>query len=367
MEIPSTIKDLTGYKFGKGCYVISLDRRSNKRNYWLVKCGVCNNNFITESTNFTRTRSPVKECKECASSVIIIKNTKDITGQVNVNGIKCLKYCESGGHGAIWWIECTCGRIQKCSAKQFKSMQSCKKCFRLNLKNKPKVDFTGKKFESGGEVIKYLGHSETCGSTWLYKCACGKICKKYSKGIRGGGEFCRKCSNRIMGENSRIDLTGMRFDYLTVVQYAYSKNNVCYWQCDCKCGNKTNVTSCSLRAHTSTSCGCKLKRTGSDSPNWNHNLSIEDRILRGRANSIYFNFIKRVYKKYNYTCKMCERRRVKIHAHHLDGWHWCEDGRYDINNMVVLCEHCHKNFHKIFGCGNNTKEQFHEFTRMNYV
>ena len=40
--------------------------------------------------------------------------------------------------------------------------------------------------------------------------------------------------------------------------------------------------------------------------------------------------------------------------------------RYDLNNLITLCDHCHDiqfkgSFHNIFGNGNNTKEQFEEF------
>ena len=50
-----------------------------------------------------------------------------------------------------------------------------------------------------------------------------------------------------------------------------------------------------------------------------------------------------------------------MNSHHLDGYDWCKERRIDINNGVCLCENCHKEFHKIYGYGNNTKEQYIEF------
>jgi hypothetical protein len=54
-----------------------------------------------------------------------------------------------------------------------------------------------------------------------------------------------------------------------------------------------------------------------------------------------------------------------IQAHHLDGWHWRKEKRYDENNGVTLCvgkmSGCHYEFHSKYGSGNNTKEQFAKF------
>ncbi|WNM55253.1 hypothetical protein CoNPh26_CDS0166 [Staphylococcus phage S-CoN_Ph26] len=52
-----------------------------------------------------------------------------------------------------------------------------------------------------------------------------------------------------------------------------------------------------------------------------------------------------------------------LHAHHLDGYHWCKDKRYDLNNGVTLCKDHHFNFHKQYGYKNNTKEQFEEYLK----
>ena len=50
-----------------------------------------------------------------------------------------------------------------------------------------------------------------------------------------------------------------------------------------------------------------------------------------------------------------------MEPHHLDGYNKFKEKRTDINNGILLCVNCHKEFHKIYGYGNNTKEQFKEF------
>ena len=70
-----------------------------------------------------------------------------------------------------------------------------------------------------------------------------------------------------------------------------------------------------------------------------------------------------VFEKYDYTCKCCGKRGGNLVAHHLEGYNWCIEKRFDVDNGVVLCDKCHKLFHKEYGYGNNTKEQFNIFLK----
>ena len=53
-------------------------------------------------------------------------------------------------------------------------------------------------------------------------------------------------------------------------------------------------------------------------------------------------------------------------CHHLDSWHWCEEKRADITNLIWISESVHKLFHSIYGNRNNTYEQFAEFVHNSY-
>lgn len=58
------------------------------------------------------------------------------------------------------------------------------------------------------------------------------------------------------------DLTGQKFNMLTVIDCAGKLDGKCYyWNCICDCGNKTTVIGTALRRGTTKSCGC-LKSIG---------------------------------------------------------------------------------------------------------
>lgn len=107
------------------------------------------------------------------------------------------------------------------------------------------------------------------------------------------------------------------------------------------------------------------KRKGEGNGNYNPMLSNKDRMRRRlyyKGNSLS-NLRNEVYKRDDYTCKVCSNRGGKLNAHHLDGYHWYIEGRYDPNNCITLCESCHKEFHKTYGNRNNTREQFEEYLK----
>jgi len=51
------------------------------------------------------------------------------------------------------------------------------------------------------------------------------------------------------------------------------------------------------------------------------------------------------FKKYNYTCNKCGIKGGTLNAHHMKHWKDYPDLRFDINNLICLCEECHKKEH----------------------
>jgi endogenous inhibitor of DNA gyrase (YacG/DUF329 family) len=104
---------------------------------------------------------------------------------------------------------------------------------------------------------------------------------------------------------------------------------------------------------------------GENNPNWNQNLTDDKRIV-GRNYPEYKQWIKDVYKRDNYTCQVCgDSTGGNLNAHHIESYMSSPAHRTKLSNGITMCEYCHKNFHHIYGRGNNTRDQYNEFLMTN--
>lgn len=101
-------------------------------------------------------------------------------------------------------------------------------------------------------------------------------------------------------------------------------------------------------------------------PNWKEDKTDEER-RKERKYFEYYEWKKQVYERDNFVCQCCRKKGGNLNAHHLNGYDNFKEHRTDINNGVTLCENCHKEFHSIYGYGNNTIEQFREFLYNKYL
>lgn len=109
-------------------------------------------------------------------------------------------------------------------------------------------------------------------------------------------------------------------------------------------------------------CACKVLNSGENHYLWDKQKTEEERAFGRRTIDGYTDFIKSVLMRDKYTCQCCKKKDVVLNVHHLNSYDWFIDGRTDVKNGITLCEKCHKNFHLLYGRGNNTKEQFEEWS-----
>lgn len=95
---------------------------------------------------------------------------------------------------------------------------------------------------------------------------------------------------------------------------------------------------------------------------WNPNISDEERLNKRKCEE-YYNWRDSVFERDNYTCQCCGEDTHNNNAHHLNGYNWDIDNRTNVDNGITLCYTCHSNFHKTYGYGSNTKEQFDEWIK----
>lgn len=56
-----------------------------------------------------------------------------------------------------------------------------------------------------------------------------------------------------------------------------------------------------------------------------------------------------------------EKNKNLLTCHHLNSWDSYPDQRYDIGNGITITKEIHRAFHKEYGAGKNTREQFERF------
>ena len=87
-------------------------------------------------------------------------------------------------------------------------------------------------------------------------------------------------------------------------------------------------------------------RCGQDNPRWIDGSSP----LRQKmyARSFWKELAKSVYERDNYKCIRCgagHTSKNKLHAHHVKPWAGNEDSRFELENIVTLCQSCHNWVH----------------------
>jgi hypothetical protein len=193
-----------------------------------------------------------------------------------------------------------------------------------------------------------------------FKCYCGKVFKTTPCNIFSGHTTSCGCYGRKIKELRLINLSGQKFGKLRVISILPRIQKMLQYLCECDCGKVLPIFAGRLTSGNTKSCGCYRRQflpKGVEHPAYNKNLTEEDRIKK-RIEIKSKRWSKQIFERDNYICQKCYIRGGKLNAHHLDGHHWCEEKRLDLTNGITLCEECHKDFHKLYGKKNNTKEQF---------
>lgn len=94
---------------------------------------------------------------------------------------------------------------------------------------------------------------------WICRCDCGNIKKVKGGHLRSGAILSCGCLNKeIVSKNKTVNLIGKRFGKLVVQNYAGSQNGRAKWHCICDCGNELDVYSSYLKIGDTKSCGCVM-------------------------------------------------------------------------------------------------------------
>lgn len=215
---------------------------------------------------------------------------------------------------------------------------------------------------------------------WEFICDCGNIVKtRGTKATSGTTQSCgclaKEIARERMKETQSIDVAGRRFGRLVAIKRTGETNtegNI--WECKCDCGGEIRTTTRNLIGGRTTSCGCKgleqitmlgKSNKGKSNPAYNHKITNEERESSKfqRVSARAKELRAEAYRRDEYKCRVCGSKSRDLVAHHLEGFANNPDKRFEIDNLITLCEKCHIEFHKTYGYKNNTKKQFEEYLR----
>lgn len=137
-----------------------------------------------------------------------------------------------------------------------------------NCMSKKADDLTGMKFGRLTVTKRVPKPEEAKGHDiyWECKCDCGKITTVRARSLKYGDSKSCGCIVKEKAAKRAIDLTGIRFGRLKVIERAGSdKYKKPMWKCKCDCGNEIIALGNCLKLGSIQSCGCLRKELAAKS------------------------------------------------------------------------------------------------------
>ena len=203
---------------------------------------------------------------------------------------------------------------------------------------------------------------------WRCRCDCGKDMVVKTSELKFGKTNSCGCwtKDRMKAKKGKttLNLGGERFGRLVAKVRVGIRWNKALWLCQCDCGKESVVGSGQLRSGKTKSCGC-YQREVVKKMMTNHLLTEEEREEQKerRNDPRLMEWKIEVFKKDGRACLVCGYNGRDLVAHHKESWNSNKDKRFEITNGATSCRKCHKEFHSIWGYGDNTEVEWNEFLK----
>lgn len=258
----------------------------------------------------------------------------------------------------------------------------CKKCG----KEKPIVDF----YKDKGFKDGYKSTCKECENS-RYRMICAYCGEDFTTSKKNQKYCSPNCLGKSQQKRIRVNCCYCEKEY-SVVECIYNKNKFNYCSDECRTKGHSNEilgrnngrynslkVQCEYcekdiirrksktveRNFCDSKCYAEYRKIHYSKENhscWNPNISDEERLSKRKCED-YYNWRDDVFKRDNYTCQCCSKDTHDNNAHHLNGYDWDIINRINVDNGITLCSKCHTEFHKTYGYGGNTKEQFNKWIK----
>ena len=191
----------------------------------------------------------------------------DLTGQ-RFGHLVVIEKDPMKGKNTRWICKCDCGEIcSKISASLRNGQATCCNRDKCQFAKKRYIDLTNQKF-GRLTVLSITNKMQGNEHIWHCRCDCGNEVDIIGVSLREGRTKSCGCLKKEKDKSSKphlIDLTGMKFGHLTVLERAGSDSrSEPKWLCECDCEAKTHiiVLGGNLRKGHTQSCGCDRRSHG---------------------------------------------------------------------------------------------------------
>jgi len=157
-----------------------------------------------------------------------------------------------------------------------------------------------------------------------------------------------------------VDITGDLYGKLYVVKYhGLNQHKQSMWLCRCECGNRSIVSTNSLRSGSIKTCGCGSRGVGHYK--YNPDLTDEERQAHRDSNGEYKKW-RILIRERDRQCIICGSNE-KLNSHHMFSYKKYINLRTDTQNGISLCQKHHIEFHQSYLGGTGALCKPSDFTK----
>jgi 5-methylcytosine-specific restriction endonuclease McrA len=363
-NIKYTLEEVSDYFRDNGCELLETSY-SNNRTKLRYKC-ICGD--VSDIT-FSKFKSG-QRCSSCKREKIRSALKSDfnvVIDDFKKAGLIVVDDVYSNNHTPISFL-CVNGHKGKMTHSSVKRGGGCNQCSYEKIADNCRHDYTYiKEYFESNDCLLLTNEYSNSEQKLKFMCSCGEVSEKSFEKFKRRSN-CKNCSYKNSQKALSFDFSYVNKFFedsgCTLLESEYI-NNRTSMRYICSCGKEATTRFADFKSGKRCySCGIE-KITGENNANWNPNRPQIDRELR-RQFPIYQQWRKSVFERDRYTCVSCGTKGTYLNAHHLNGYHWCEEGRFDVDNGVTLCRFCHNiqyegSFHNVYGNKYNTLEQFNEW------